>query len=79
MQRVAIFKPLAKDAQEQRWTGGVHVVVAIKKDKPEFWVAATRRDKAVAAAPQVRRLTAEQYTKFNLRRIFQAERCLSLS
>jgi hypothetical protein len=38
MQRVAIFKPLAKDAQEQRWTGGVHVVVAIKKAKPEFWV-----------------------------------------
>jgi hypothetical protein len=36
-----------------RWTGDVHIVAASKDSQTEYWIAATRREEAVAAAQQL--------------------------
>jgi len=59
--------------------GGIYVVAATKGGQTEYWVAATRRDEALAAVQQVlpagwrattvtdRRLTPEQVESLKLR------------
>ena len=36
-----------------RWTGDVQIVAAAKDSQTEYWVAATRREEAVAAVQQL--------------------------
>jgi hypothetical protein len=36
-----------------RWAGDVHIVAATKDSQTEYWVAATRREEAVAAVQQL--------------------------
>jgi len=57
---------------------GIHVVVAIKKDRTQYWVAATRREKAAETVQRLllpgwktvlsdQQLSREQIATLNLR------------
>jgi hypothetical protein len=62
-----------------RWTGDVHIVATTKDSQTEYWVAATRREAAVAAVQKLlapgwtailtdRRISSAQIAVLHLRR-----------